>query len=137
MSKPVYSIEAPDQARLKVARAEIEAIIQKHDLAGAVVLHTPGMSEWFYQVNPSYSCLHVDEQAGTARVKSLLADHGGDRQAQLLEQACTANMVASLASELHLGAGMFNFLQRVVDQAARAAHKPANFVADPGEGKMQ
>lgn len=41
MSKPVYSIEAPDQARLKVARAEIEAIIQKHDLAGAVVLHTP------------------------------------------------------------------------------------------------
>lgn len=80
MSKPIYSIEAPDQARLKVARAEIEAIIQKHDLAGAVVLHTPGMAEWFYQVNPSYSCPHIDEQAGTVRMKSLLAEHGGDRR---------------------------------------------------------
>ena len=37
-------------------------------------------------------------------MKSLLADHGGDRQALLLEQACTANMDASLAAELHLGA---------------------------------
>lgn len=137
MSKPVYSIDAPDQARLKVARAEIEAIIQKHDLAGAVVLHTPGMAEWFYQVNPSYSVLHVDEQAGTARVKSRLVDYGGRRQLQLLDQACTANMVASLASELRLGAGMFAFLQRVVDHAAHAEHTPATFVADPTEGKPQ
>lgn len=137
MSKPVYSIEAPDQARLKVARAEIEAIIQKHDLAGAVALHTPGMAEWFYQVNPSYSVLHVDEQAGTARVRSLLVDYGGDRQAQLRDQACTANMVAALAANLRNGAGMFAFLQQVVDQAARAEHGPAGFVADPGEGKIQ
>jgi Domain of unknown function (DUF4326) len=42
MAKRLYSIEAPDQQRLKVARVEIEAVIRKHDLAGVVVLHTPG-----------------------------------------------------------------------------------------------
>jgi len=82
VSKPKYSFDAPDQARLKTARLEIEAILQKHDLAGAVVLHTPGMSEWFYQVRPSYSCLWIDEAAGAARIKAKLADYGGDKAAQ-------------------------------------------------------
>ena len=36
--RPVYSIDAPDQQRLKVARLEIEATLQKHDLAGVVLL---------------------------------------------------------------------------------------------------
>lgn len=36
--KRTYSIDAPDQARLKVARTEIEAVLRKHDLAGVVVL---------------------------------------------------------------------------------------------------
>lgn len=137
MSKPKYSIEAPDQARLKRARAEIEAVMQKHDLAGVCILHTPGMTEWFYQVNPSYSRLFVDEAAGVARVKSRLIDYGGDRQAQLLDQACTANMTAGLQGELLRGAGMFGYLQQVVDHAMRAEHTPANFVPDPSEGKMQ
>ncbi len=137
MSKPKYSIEAPDQARLKRARAEIEAVMQKHDLAGVCILHTPGMTEWFYQLNPSYSRLFIDEAAGVARVKSRLLDYGGDRQAQLLDQACTANMVAGLMGELVRTTGMFGYLQQVVDHALRAEHTAANFVPDPSEGKMQ
>ena len=89
MSKPKYSIEAPDQARLKRARAEIEAVMQKHDLAGVCILHTPGMTEWFYQLNPSYSRLFIDEAAMMARVRSrLFEDHGGDRAAHLPGKAC-------------------------------------------------
>jgi hypothetical protein len=137
MTKPVYSIDAPDKARLKIARIEIEAVLKKHDLAGVVVLHTPGMAEWFYDVRPSYSCLHVDEAAGTARVRSQLADYGGDRQAQLLDQACTANMVAALSGELVRGAGMFSYLGQVVDRATRAEHAPATFTPDPMEARKQ
>ena len=137
MSKPVYSIDAPDQQRLKVARLEIEAVLAKHDLAGAVVLHTPGMTEWFYQVRPSYSCMWIDEAAGVARIKAKLADYGGDQAAQLHDIACTANMIAGLRSELGHGYSMFTYIQPVVDRATNAEHTKSTFVPDPNEGKHQ
>ena len=90
MTKRLYSIETPDQGRLKISRTEIEAVLKKHDLAGAVVLHTPGMSEFFYDISPSYSCVRIDEAAKTVHVKSKLADYGGDAVAQLHDQAASA-----------------------------------------------
>ena len=35
---------------------EIKAILTKHDIAGFVILHTPGFSEYVNQVTPGYSC---------------------------------------------------------------------------------
>lgn len=137
MSKPTYSIDAPDQGRLKVARLEIEALLKKHDLAGVVVLHTPGMSEFFYDVRPSYSCMWIDDVASAVRVKSLAADYGGDRQAQLHDQAATANMAAAMADNLLQAAKMFAHVQRFVDHATRAEHTPRGFVPDQAEGKRQ
>lgn len=134
MTKPVYSIDAPDQQRLKIARVEIEAVLKKHDLAGVVVLHTPGMGEFFYDIRPSYSRCWVDEQAGMFRVASKLdRDHGGNVEEQKHDQAATANMTASLADNLYNAAGMFKYLQQVVDRGLRAEHTPAGFVPDPRE----
>lgn len=135
--KPIYSIDAPDQARLKVARTEIEAVLKKHDLAGVVVLHTPGMSEFFYDVRPSYSCAWVDEAASCLRVKSLGADYGGDRVAQLHDQAATANMAAAIDDNLSAAAAMFTYVRAVVDRATGAEHTAPQFVADAAEGKLQ
>jgi hypothetical protein len=132
VNKPVYSIDAPDQQRLKLARTEIEAVLRKYDVAGVAVLHTPGMAEWFYDMRPSYSCAWVDESAQILRMKSKLTDYGGDREAQLREQAQTANMVASFAGELSRAASMFADIQRVVDSAARVAeHTGPVFTPDP------
>lgn len=133
MTKRTYSIDAPDQARLKVARAEIEAVMRKHDLAGAVVLHTPGMAEFFYDIRPSYSCIFVDGQM--LRVRSKAADYGGDRQAQLHDQAATANMTNVLAGELRHAAAMFREIDLVASSAARAEHTAAEFVPDANEAK--
>ena len=135
--KPRYSIDAPDQQRLKVARLEIEAVLQKHDLAGAVVLHTPGLSEWFYQIRPSYSCMWIDEGAGVARIKAKLADYLGDQAAQVHDLACTANMVAAMRAELGRGYAMFTYLKPVVDRATGATHTDRGFMPDPNEGKRQ
>lgn len=41
--------------KLKVAMEEIKAILAKHDIAGVIVLHTPGFGEFHYKINPSYS----------------------------------------------------------------------------------
>lgn len=137
MTKLRYSIDAPDQQRLKVARLEIEAVLQKHDLAGAVVLHTPGMTEWFYQLRPSYSCMWIDEVAGIARIKAKLEDYGGDQAAQLHDITCTANMVAGMRADLGRGYAMFTYIQPIVDRATGATHTPRGFVPDPNEGRRQ
>ena len=136
-AKPTYSIDAPDQQRLKLARVKIEAVLREHDLAGVVILHTPGMSEFFYDIRPSYSCCWIDEAAQELRVKSLGSHYKGDREAQMRDQAATANMMAAISDNLQSAAGMFGYAQRVVDQATRAVHKDRGFVTDPQERNKQ
>lgn len=135
--KRAYSLDAPDQQRLKIARAKIEGILQEHDLAGVVVLHTPGMAEFFYSVTPSYSCAWIDEKAGQLRVKSKAADYGGDKDAQLRDQAATANMIHGLAGALLNAAGMFGSIAHFVDRQLRAEHTEAVYRPDPMEGRKQ
>lgn len=135
MNKPRYDIDAPDQQRLKIARLEIEAILSKHDLAACVVLHTPGMSEFFYNLRPTYSVCWIDEKASAVRVKSNLErDHEGDAESQLRAQSATANMTAALAGELGHAARMFSHVDRIVTSALRAEHTPAVYVPDLQEG---
>lgn len=130
-----YSIDAPDQQRLKVARAEIEAVLKKYDLGGAAVLHTPGMAEFFYDLQPSYSCAWIDDKRAMVRVKSLGTDYGGDRQAQLHDQAATANLLHSLADNLVSAAAMFTEVASIFDRLTRAVHTAPSHVAAPLEAK--
>lgn len=136
--KPVYSCDAPDQARLKIARTEIEAVLARHDLAGVVVLHTPGMSEFFYRITPSYSVVRFNDVSGELRVRSKLdRDHGGDATLQRHDQTATANMTAALADNLWKAALMFGEINGFVTKATRAEHTAPGFVPDPGEGRVQ
>lgn len=137
MPKRTYSIDAPDQQRLKIARAKIEGVLQEHDLAAVIVLHTPGMTEFFYSVTPSYSCAWIDEKAGQLRVKSELANYGGDKAMQIRDQAATANMIHGLAADLLNAAGMFGSIAHFVDRALRAEHTEAVHTPDPMEGRKQ
>lgn len=137
MIKRIYSIDAPDQQRLKIARMEIEGVLLKHDLAGCVVLHTPGMTEFFYNIRPSYSCAWIDESVSALRVKSKLVDYHGDAVTQRNDQAATANMVAALADNLQHAAAMFADTKRLVDRALHAEHTAPVFTLDQNEAKLQ
>lgn len=137
-AKPIYFVDAPDQARLKVARLEIEAVLKQHDLAAVVVLHTPGMAEFFYDIRPSYSVCSIDEKVPMVRIASKLdRDHGGDVAKQQRDHAATANMTASLAGELGHAALMFLGVDKVVTKALRAEHTPRGFVPDPRQMRPQ
>jgi hypothetical protein len=137
MPKRSYSLEAPDQARLKIARAEIAATLKKHDLGGVVVLHTPGMAEFFYDMTPSYSCAWLDEQAGAVRMRSKLADYGGDAEAQRSDQAATAQLVHALGEQCGLASLMFMDIARVVNATFGAEHTPARHVPESQEGNQR
>jgi len=55
--------------KLKKAKAEIEAVLVKYDIAGAVVLHSPGFGEHFMKINPSYSCAFFDNSPGVTGIR--------------------------------------------------------------------
>ncbi len=95
------------------------------------------MAEFFYDIRPSYSCAWVDDQAMAARVRSKLADYGGDAARQLHDRTATANMLAALADGLRSGYATLGFVQQVVDRAFRAEHTPSRFVTDPAERNPQ
>lgn len=54
--------------KLKKAMEEIKSILKKHDIAGSIVLHTPGFSEYLNHIDTSYSCAKME--SGGIRIRS-------------------------------------------------------------------
>ena len=50
--------------KLKNAMEEIKQILNKHDIAGLIVLHEPGYGEHYIKINPSYSALEFKNREG-------------------------------------------------------------------------
>jgi hypothetical protein len=113
-------------SKLIQARAEIEEILRRHDIAAHVVLHNaPGNSKIFMRLTPGYSKLAElgSERDGISfRLRSKLADYGGDVEAQKRDLAATANMVSSIA--MHLGTAAMPMLRLAeqIDRAVGATH---------------
>jgi hypothetical protein len=121
----------PSLKKLKDARAEIEAVLKRHDIAGFVSLHAPDWNEVFWNIWPSYSILVGDFPA--IRIKSKLADYGGNVNKQREHQEQTAQMVHTLATSMG-GCGMqFLELANVLNEKFGAAHEEKGFVPDPSK----
>lgn len=81
--------------KLKKAMQEINEVLAKHDIAGLVVIHTPGHSEFLTKLNPTYSCCKVNHEG--IRVKAKLEDFNGDAKKRNQVISDTANMLHSLS----------------------------------------
>jgi len=90
--------------KLKKAMEEIKDILNKHDIAGAVVLHSPGFGEHFIKVDPSYSCAFIDNLPGGEqgiRVRTRLQeDFKGDAAKRNKAQEDTVNLFFILVNLL-------------------------------------
>ncbi len=120
----------PIKKRIKGARAEIEAVLRKYDLAGFVSLHGPDLGEVFWNIWPSYSILHGDFPL--IQIKSALADYQGDREAQRHDQAQTVQMVDHLAMTIGQAGLQFIELAGVLNAKFCAEHT-AEFTPDPSK----
>lgn len=85
--------------KLKKAMELIKDILKDNDIAGIVVLHTPGHSEFLMGLETSYSCAKFE--GDTLRVKAKLADFNGDKEAWALKMATTSNMLSLLSETTH------------------------------------
>lgn len=100
---------------------EIKDILHKHNIAGAIVLHTPGHSEYLLRIDPSYSCAKF--QGEELRVKAKLQeDFNGNKEAQQRKVADTSNMLRLMAETTgNISLSLFEISSRV-DQAVDADH---------------
>lgn len=119
------------QKKMKDARAEIEAVLKKHDIAGFVTLHAGGSwGEVFWNMWPSWSIVVGDFPA--IRLKSKAADYPSlieQRHAQ--EQ--TAQMLNHLAMSMGACSVQFLELSQVVDGVLEATHVDKGFTPDPSK----
>lgn len=82
--------------KLLRARAEMEEILKRYDIAGLIVLHAaPTSSEFVMHLEPTYSVMKV-EKDGRVRIESKLEHYNGDKEAKRYDLAATANMASSL-----------------------------------------
>lgn len=119
----------PNHAKLKAARAEIEAILKKHDIAGHCVLHAPGWCEDFWSLWPSYSVLQGDFPL--IRLKSVAATYGGDTQRMTADRANTAQMVHGIGTSLAQSGLQWLELANVLNNKLGATHVDMGHLPDP------
>jgi hypothetical protein len=82
--------------KLKKAIEEIKEVLNKHDIAGFVILHTPGFSEYLNHVTTSYSCAQVTPEGVRLRLKG--SEVGKEKAQQLALD--TFNMIVHFAKHL-------------------------------------
>lgn len=82
--------------KLKTAMEEIKAILQKHDIAGYVVIHTPGFSEYLNHLDTSYSCAKAESGGISVRINT--NEVGKLKAKQLAED--TYNMITHFNDNL-------------------------------------
>ena len=87
--------------KLKKAMAEIKEILDKHDIAGSVVLHAPGHGEHLLKIDPSYSCAFFDNSPGVEGIRvrtRLQEDFNGNALKRNKSQEDTVNMFDTFAN---------------------------------------
>lgn len=130
--------ELAGNEKLLAARAEIEAILKRHDIAGHCVLHMPGFVEIFMDIEPSYSRMAVQrsEHGIAVRVRSKLADYGGDKDAQRRDLEATAGMVSMMAEVLAQETIAMLQMTQTIDEITGAKHTGMRKVVRP-KGRPQ
>lgn len=89
--------------KLKKAVEEIKDILKKNDIAGFVVLHTPGFSEYLNHVQTSYSCATVTPDGIMLRLKE--SEIGREKAIKLADG--TFNMITHLTNAIASNAEMY------------------------------
>ncbi len=89
--------------KLKKAMQQIKNILEENDIAGFVVLHTPGFSEYLNHVQTSYSCATVTTDGVILKLKE--SEVGKERAKFLAEN--TYNMITHLTRVLTVNATLY------------------------------
>lgn len=87
--------------KLKIAMEELKQILLKHDIAGTIVIHTPGHAEYLNYITPSYSCCRIVLPEGRfeLKVKKDHFAHEAERHNKLRDTANMLNLLSTVAGK--------------------------------------
>ncbi len=107
--------------KLKKAISEIEEILRKHDIAGLVVLHTPGFSEYIHHITPSYSCAKINGLTNSLELKAKKI-HFSNETERINKLGDTANMFRLLSETAGLCTVNLMESSQEIDRVVGATH---------------
>lgn len=81
--------------KLKKAAKEIEDVLKKYDIAGLILLHSPGHGEFLFNLSPTYSALKFEGVKGV-RLKAKSEDFKNGAIGRDKALADTSNMLQIL-----------------------------------------
>ena len=106
--------------KLKQAAEEIIAILKKHDIAGFVVLHTPGYSEYLNHIEPTYSCLKLS--GGKAKFLAKKEHYENSEKIRDYKVTSTSNMLHCMSTLIGPFALNYYSLSKQIDKITDAEH---------------
>lgn len=111
--------------KLKKAMEEIKDILSRYDVAGLVVIHTPGHTEFLNKLDPTYSCCRqIGDQI---RVKTRLDDFSGSVTARNKAIEDTSNMLHGLCKVTGTILLPLMDISSAVDKVVDADHTAGGF----------
>lgn len=84
--------------KLKKAMDEILAVLNKHDINGSIILHSPGFGEHFMKIDASYSCAKIIQTPQGKAVKIEAKAHEIER----IENTVNSIMVMADLLKMHM-----------------------------------
>lgn len=109
--------------KLKKAMEDIKTILKQNDIAGFVVIHTPGFTEYLNHLETSYSCANVKNDEGI-RIKLNSKEVGEERAPQIA--ADTYNMISHMTHHLMAHSMMYNSAYKILKQQWGGIDYPGN-----------
>ncbi len=111
--------------KLKKAAEEIKQVLKKYDIAGSVVLHTPGFCEYMLEITPSYSAAWL-ENGDLLRFRARLQDYNGNAAMRNQKISDTTNMFRILGDQQGKNALMLLEAADYFDKVTDAEHGDSN-----------
>jgi hypothetical protein len=110
--------------KLKKAMEQIKKIVDEHDIAAHVVLHTPGFTEYLNHITPSYSCAKLENE--NIRIRAKAEDFGGDVKIRNQKLTDTVNMISHFSDRLSEDALSYIRVSEMLDKITGAEHGTGN-----------
>jgi len=114
-----------ESTKIKVATEEIKEILRKHDLAGAIGIHTPGQAYMFLHFNTSYSCAYIYDEKHM-RIYSKSSDYATEEE-HFQKVKSTSNMFKMLLDASSLLVVALQKYSSTLDGIVHATHGKGTF----------
>jgi hypothetical protein len=107
---------------LKTVAAEIQALLEKHDLAGMIVLQAPDHLEFLKVLSPSWSVARLNEETGELRIRAKREEFPSAEEQKRCVEA-TIGMVLGFLGQAERDVEAFTMVAKLLGRHFEISHR--------------